>query len=222
MRIKIPLVSSNENAGALRVAVVPRLVPAFSFGLAVAGAGISALRVKQTLLAMRYAETAGIDVVARRLAEANIPVLVALYLAIVGGAVGLLVLVIRMFVNTTTSSPPVWFILLAGALGILPVSLFSWAQSLMIEALFPGSGGIMSAANILSFLLPAIMIGAPFIILLLLAISVWPMRSLSKPKWGPLAVLLMVELELIVMAVGFQIRASWLFEVSQTEQLMPG
>lgn len=221
MRITIPLVAPDKNAGALRVAVVPRLIPAFSFGLAVAGAGVSALLVRQAFYAMREAETAGIGVMTRSLAEANLPVLIALYLAIGCGAVGLVVLVVRMSVNTTTSSPPVWFFLLAGALGILPVSLFSWAQSLMIEAFFPGGGGIISAANILSFLLPAIMIGTPFILLLLLAISVRPMRSLSKPKWGPLAVMLIVELALIVMAVGFQIRASWLFEWSQIERLLP-
>lgn len=221
MRITIPLVSPVENAAPLRVAVVPRLVPAFSFGLAVAGAGISALLVMQAFRALRNAEAAGIGAVTRGLAEANVPVLVALYLAIVVGAAGLVVLVIRMFVNTTTSSPPVWFFLLAGALGILPVSLFSWGQSLMIEALFPGSTGIMSAANTLSLLLPGIMLGAPVIILLLLALSVWPMRSVSKPKWGPVAVMLLVELALIVMAVGFQIRASWLFEVSEAERLLP-
>jgi hypothetical protein len=175
----------------------------------------------QAFRALRNAETAGIGAVSRGLAEASIPVLVALYLAIVVGAVGLVVLVIRMFVDTTTSSPPVWFFLISGALGILPVSLFSWGQSLVIEALFPGSTGIMSAANTLALLLPAIMIAAPVIILLLLAISVWPMRSISKPKWGPVVVMLLVELALIVMAVGFQIRASWLFQVSEAERLLP-
>lgn len=57
------MVSAIENAGPLRVAVVPRLVPAFSYGLAVAGAGLSALLVRQVLLAMREAEAAGIGVV---------------------------------------------------------------------------------------------------------------------------------------------------------------
>ena len=41
MRITIPLVCPGRNADSLRVAVVPRLVPAFGFGLAVAGAGSS-------------------------------------------------------------------------------------------------------------------------------------------------------------------------------------
>jgi len=170
---------------------------------------------------MRDAEAAGIGAVARGLAEANVAVLVALYLAIVVGAVGLVVHMIRMFVDTKTASPPVWFFLFAGALGILPVSLFSWGQTLMIEALFPGTTGIISAANTLSLLLPALMFGAPVILLLLLALSVWPMRSVSKPKWGPVAVLLLVEVALVVMAVGFQIRTSWLFQVTEAEQLLP-
>lgn len=221
MRITIPLGSPVEKPEAVRVAVVPRLVPAFSFGLAVAGAGISAMLLRQVLLAMREAETAGIGVVARSMAEATLPVLVALYLAIVVGAAGLLVLAIRMFVDTKKSSPPVWFFLLAGALVLFPVALFWWAESLFIGALYPGSGGIVTVAETLMLLLPAIMIAAPFILLLLLAISVWPLRTLGKPKWGPVAVLLMVEVALIVMAVAFQIRTSWLFQVAQAERLLP-
>lgn len=146
--------------------------------------------------------------------------LIALYLAIVGGVLGLLVLVIRMFVDTTTSSLPFWFFLLAGALSLFPVVLFWWTESLFIGALYPGAG-ILTVAETLRLLLPAIMSVAPFILLLLLAISVWPVRSLSKPKWGPVAVLLIVELALIVMAVAFQIRTSWLFQVSQAERLLP-
>lgn len=221
MRITIPIVAPDKNAGPQRVAVVPRLVPAFSYGLAVAGAGVSALLLRQVLLAMGAAETAGMGVVARSMAEATVPVLVALYLAIVGGAAGLLVLVIRLFVDTKKSSPSSWFFLLAGVLGLLPAALFWWAEGLFISALYPGSGGIMTVAENLMLLLPGIMIGAVFILLLLLAISVWPVRKLAKPKWGPVAVLLTVEMALIVMAVAFQIRTSWLFDVSQAERLLP-
>jgi hypothetical protein len=220
MRITIPLVPPDKNAGRLRVAVVPRLVSAFSFGLAVAGAGVSALLVRQSLLAMTNAETAGIGLVSRSMAEANLAVLIALYLAIVGCAAGLVVVVIRMFVDTKTSSPHVWFFLLTGGLGLLPVVLFWWTESLFIGALYPGAN-IITAAQTVSLLLHSVMIGAPIILFLLLAISVWPVRSLAKPKWGPVVVLLMVEVALIVMAVAFQVRTSWLFEVSQAERLLP-
>jgi hypothetical protein len=221
MRITIPLVAPDKNAGLLRVAVVPRLVPAFSFGLAVAGAGVSAFLVRQAFLAMSNAETAGIGAVCGAMKEANLPVLVALGLAILFGAAGLLILVIRMFVETKTASPSAWFVILAGVLGLLPVALFWWAESLVIGALYPGSGGIIEAANTLTLLLPTIMIAAPFILLLLLAISVWPVRSLAKPKWGPLVIGLIIELALIAMVVAFAMRTSWLFDVSQAERLLP-
>jgi len=221
MRITIPLDSPVKNAGPQRVAVIPRLVTALSYGLAVAGAGVSALLLRQVLLAMREAGAAGIGAVSLGIAEATLPVLVALYLAIACGAAGLLIVVIRMFVDTTKSSPPVWFFLLAGVLGLFPVALFWWAEWLFIGALYPDSGGIMTVAENLMPLLPAIMIAAPFVLLLLLTVSVWPVRSLAKPKWGPLAALLIVELALIVMAVAFQMRTSWLFQVSQAEILLP-
>ncbi len=221
MKIRIPIPAPVAKAGPLRVAVVPRLVPAFSYGLAVAGAGISAFLVRQAFLAMTNAETAGIGAVTRGLAEANVPLLIALYLAIVSGAAGLLVLIIRMFVNTTKASPPVWFVMVTGILGLIPAGLFWWAESLVIGVFYPDSGGIVAVANMVALLLPSIMIAAPFILLLLLAISVWPVRSLSKPKWGPIVVLLMFEVALVVMAVAFQLRTSWLFQVSQAEQLLP-
>ena len=221
MRITIPLVYPAKDANALRVAVIPRLVPALSYGLAVAGAGVGAWLLRQTLLALREAEMAGIGVVARSMAEANLPVLVGLYLAILLGGAGLLVLIIRIFVDIKTSSPSFWFFLFAGVLGLVPVALFWWVELLFIGALYPGSGGIMTVAETLSLMLPGIMIAAPFILLLLVAISVWPVRSLAKPKWGPVAVLVLVELALIVMAVAFQIRTSWLFQVAQAEKLLP-
>jgi len=221
MRITIPLVAPDKNAGRLRVAVVPRLVPALGFGLAVAGAGISAFGLKNVLLAMKYPESTGLAVVARSMAEANLPVLVGLYLSIVVGGAGLLILIIRMFVGTTKSSPGVWFILLAGALGLVPAAGFWWAEGLFIGALYPGSGGIVTVSETLTLALPAIMIAAAFILLLLLALSVWPVRSLGKPKWGPLAVMLIVEVALIVMAVAFQMRTSWLFNVAIAERLLP-
>jgi hypothetical protein len=221
MRITIPLVAPDKNAGRLRVAVVPRLVPALGFGLAAAGAGIGALLVRQAFLAMRNAEMAGIGAVARGMAEANLPVLGGLYLAIVVGGAGLLILIVRMFVETKTSAPSVWFLLIAGTLGIVPVALFWWAESLIIGALDPGSGGIVTAANTLTILLPAIMFAAPVVLLLLLTISVWPVHSMVRPKWGPVAVLLMIEVALIAMAVALQMRTSWLFQVSQAERLLP-
>jgi hypothetical protein len=187
MRITIPLVYPSKDAGALRVAVIPRLISALSFGLAVAGAGVGAVLLRQALLAMRDAEMAGIGAVTRSLAEANLPVLGGLYLAILVGGAGLLVLGIRMFVETKTSSPSVWFMLIAGTLGLVPVALFWWGESLIIGALYPGSGGIITAANTLAVLLPAIMIAAPILLLLLLVISVLPVRSLARPTWGPVA-----------------------------------
>lgn len=79
----------------------------------------------------------------------------------------------------------------------------------------------MTVADTLSFVLTAIMIGAPIIMLLLVAIAVWPVRSAAKPKWGPIVGLLIVEVTLIVMAVAFQMRTSWLLQVSQAERLLP-
>ena len=61
--------------------------------------------------AMSYAETAGIAAVAGGMAEANLAVVLAFYLAIFVGFVGLVVMVVRSFMVTTTASPAAAFFL---------------------------------------------------------------------------------------------------------------
>jgi len=51
-------------------------------------------------------------------------------------------------------------------------------------------------------------------VLLLLAGSVWPLSSRSRPRWLPLVALVAVEFVLIVVAVAFQLRTSWLYQVA--------
>lgn len=141
MRITIPLVYRGQNVGPLRVAVVPRLVPALSYGLVVAGAGVGAMVLWRVFLAMQNAEAAGNSAVSGGMAEANVPVLVGLYLAIAGGVAGLLILIIRMFVETKTASPTFRFFLVAGILGLIPAAVVWWAESMFIGALYPDRVG---------------------------------------------------------------------------------
>jgi hypothetical protein len=92
-----------------RMAVIPRLLAMGSYSLAALGAALSAFWMYRVLEAMRVAEAAGISAVTGGLAESNIPGLVGLYAAIVGGFITIIVAAVRTGVATTTVSPPAWF-----------------------------------------------------------------------------------------------------------------
>jgi hypothetical protein len=62
-------------------------------------------------------------------------------------------------------------------------------------------------------LLTLTLVAAPICLIILLAGSLWPVSLRSKPGLGPVIILLAVELVLIVAAVLFQVRNSWLYEV---------
>lgn len=96
---------SDAQAAPSRVSILARLVPAFSYAIPMLGAALSALSLLGVIRAARNAEAAGIAAVAEGMAEANLAVVVALYLAIFVGFMGIVVMVIRSFMSTTTAAP---------------------------------------------------------------------------------------------------------------------
>jgi hypothetical protein len=124
----------------------------------------------------------------------------------------IVVLVIRMIVQTKTASPPSWFFLLCGILCLVPAVFFAEAESLIIEVLIDlrnsnGIAGVASNINLFSILSIA---AAPVVFILLLAISVIPFSSKVKPKWSPLITAIIVEILIIAITIAFQWRVLWL------------
>jgi hypothetical protein len=165
---------------------------------------------------MQSAEGAGVGVIAGAITESNLFVLVALYLAIFCGLAGILVFVVRLFTAPKTVAPSAWFFVGGCALGLLPAALLWTAESILLGNV-ARHAGIMRVASTINSLAIVSMIVAPFSILLLLAASVWPLSSQSKRKWGPLVSVVAMELVLIVVAIAFQVRTSWLYQVKEFE-----
>src|SRR5947209_2809426 len=128
----IPEVGNNKSISS-RVSILARLVPAFSYAIPMFGAALSAVLFMGVMRAMRMAESAGIAAVAGGMAEADLFVLVALYLAIFVGVIGIVVMVIRSLMATTTASPSSWFFLINGSLGFVPLLLLWEAQTLLVH-----------------------------------------------------------------------------------------
>lgn len=212
-----PIAITNENPTSARVSVAARLVPAVAFIIVAAGAVLSALYIRNTFLAMRNAETAGVAAVAEGLAGSNLFMLIALYVAIVCGFIGILLFVARLFMETKTVAPSAWFFVFITAVGLLPTALLWTAESMTIDAVIRRTG-IMPSASTINLLLILSMSAAPLSILLILGGSVWPLSSASRRKWGPLVALVVMVLVLIVIAITFQVRTLWLYQAKELER----
>ncbi len=206
-----------------RVSILARLVPAFSYALAMFGAALSALFLLGVIRAMRMAETAGIAAVAGGMAEANLAVVVALYLAIFVGFIGIVLMAVRSFMSTSTASPAASFFLISGIISFIPTLLLWEGQSLMVSAITPGSGGIVYFVSSIRLCLSLTLVTSVAFALILMVASLIPLPKVLRARhnWAPLLVLVLMELALIGMAVAFQVRTSWFHQVKFAEKFLP-
>ena len=198
-----------------RISIIARIVPALSFALPALGAAISAMLLLNVLRAMRNAEAAGIGAVAGGISEANVAILVTLYLAIFIGGAGVIIKLVRLFTTTTTASPSAWYCVMAGLLGMAPMFALWRAQSLLLDAILTPStaAGVSAVAGqITLFSIVAIVLGGVSIIILLASSFVsLPAILRSKRKWAPLVALLVMETGIIAMTVVYHLRTTWLY-----------
>ena len=209
-----------ESGPVRRVSVLGRLVPAFSYAVTSPACIISAVLLFGVMRAMRMAETAGISAVAGGMAEANLPISITLYFATAVGMIGIIVAVIRLFTTNMTASPSAWFFLIAGCIGLAPLLLLWQSETVFIQAISPGSGGVVRAAASIQLWLTLTIVFALIADSILLIASLVPLPAVMRTRraYAPLLVLVLMELGLIAMAVAFQMRTSWLQQVRFTER----
>jgi hypothetical protein len=203
----------NPQAPFTRVSILARIIPAMSYGLAALGAAVSAWLFIGVLRAMRYAESAGIAAISAGLTEANMAIVVSLYLAIVVGLIGIVIAPVRMFTKTTTASPSGWFFLITGVFGFAPMFALWQAQSLLLEVLF-AERNVMGVARQIAFLLMLSLCLGAVAILILLVSSVVPLPGIlrAKRKWAPIVTLVAMEGVVIAMTVLYHLRTAWLYQ----------
>lgn len=167
---------------------------------------MSSILLMSVFRALRNNESAGINTVMRAMKEAALPSTVSLYLAAICGFAVIVVLVVRMIVETRTASPPSWFFFIGGILWLIPVGLFWKAELLILEVLSPGSSiGVSGAESVgadVAQLLMLSLIAVPVVFIILVVASVVPFSSRSKPKWSPLIAATAIEILLIASAVA--------------------
>jgi hypothetical protein len=197
-----------------RASILARLAPAFSYALPPFGAAISALMLLNVFQAMRNAESAGIAAVSGATAEANLPIVVALYLAVVLGLAGIVVGTVWIFARTKTATPSAWFFLITGFFGLAPILLLWEAQSLLLGVIFGhATEGVVEVASQVS-VLSLMTIGFGIVSILILLVTAFiplPRFLRAKRKWAPVVVLLLFEVALIAMTALYHLRTAWLW-----------
>ena len=197
-----------------RVSILARVAPAFSYALPALGAAISALMLINVFQAMRNAEAAGLGAVSAGMREANLPIVVALYLGLILGFAGVVIGLVRMFTTITTATPSAWYFLFVGVVGLVPILLLWEAQSLVLGVVFSrATGGVVEVARQVTLLsILTILFGAvSALILLVIAFVPLPRILYAKRKWAPVVMLLVIETAMIVMTVLFHLRNAWLW-----------
>ena len=197
-----------------RVSILARVAPAFSYALPALGTAVSALMLINIFRAMRNAEAAGVGAVSAGMREANLPIMVALYLGAALGFVGIVIGLVRMFTTVTTATPSAWYFLVVGIVGLAPVLLLWEAQSLVLGVVFGRTpGGVVEVARQVTLLsILTIILGAVSALILLVTAFVPLPRILhTKRKWAPLVMLLLMETAVIAFTVLFHVRNAWLW-----------
>jgi hypothetical protein len=213
----------TENAQVVpkRVSILARLVPAMSYSLPALGAAISALLFIGVMRAMRNAESAGIAAVAGGISEANLAIVISLYLAIVIGFIGIVINFVRALALTTTAPPAGWLFLVMSAFGLTPMLALWRAESVLLDVLMGHyrSGVSEVAQEITTFLMLAPALAAVGCLILLVA-SVVPLPAAlkAKRKWSPVIFLVIVELAVIGMTIAYHMRTYLFYQAGINER----
>ncbi len=209
-----PILNGVGTQPSLKVSILARLIPALSYTIPAIGGALSSFFLLRAFWGLKQNETAGVGVVLSVMAESTIPVLGSLYLGVICGIAVITVLVVRMIVQTKTASPSSWFFVLSGILFLVPAGLFAEAESLIIEVFLTprGSTGVGGIASDINLLLISSIVAAPIVFIILTVISVLPLSSRAKPKWGSLLTAIAIEILLIAVTTAFQLRILWLYQ----------
>lgn len=197
-----------QNAGETRwkVSILTRLAAVLAYTIPLIGGAISSLLLIRAFQALRTSETAGIVTLMTAVKQAAMPAAFSVYPAIFLGFIVIILIVVRMVIETETASPPIWFFALCGLLCLIPAAIFWRAEWMTIEAVSPGSAasanGLAGVGAQISNLLVISVISAPVIFLVLVAAFAVPFKSRSKSNWGALAGASAVEILLIAAAVA--------------------
>lgn len=198
-----------------KVSISARLIPALIYLIPIIGAALSAFL--QLSMIQRWVATENViaEAVFEVFAESIYPVLGSLYLQIILGIAVLVILIVRMVMETKTASPSSWFFVISGILCLIPLITLFESQSMVIEVLIDqNAAGVEAVGSIVSILLIFIMAALPITFFILIALSLIPFTTKKRPRWSPLITFILMEIPIIAVTVAFQLRFLWLYKAT--------
>lgn len=214
-----PMMNVTGDQSRFKTSISTRLIAAFVYMIPAVGGALSSLYLINFMQALRNNETAGLTTLFKGLTESTTPALGSLYFGAFCGLLVIVVLIVRMFIETTTASPSSWFFIFCGFLFLVPAGLFFEAESMIIEALtIPDSSTNIAqvGANVSSLLILSVA-STVVVFMVMLIMSVIPFSTASKPKWSSLITAIFVEFLIIAAAIAFQLRFLWLYKAGSSE-----
>jgi hypothetical protein len=174
-----------------------------------AGAAKSSLNLREVMVGVENAGSSGLVSVASWIASSNFPVLTGLYVGVFCGVLAIVVSVVRK----TTLSSSTWLLPLGSALSLFGVLVFWKAESMLIAALPSTRDGIVTEASMIKLLLTMSLISGLGSVLALLIGLIFREDSSKGSRWSPFAALFLVVAVFFTVAIAFQLRNSWLYNL---------
>jgi hypothetical protein len=165
------------------------------------------MRLLGIMRVVSAAELSGFLSVARGIAEANQPVLVALYLGMICAAITISLAMRR---RDKKALPPGWLWVATLVVGLIPVVLLWIVETMMIRALGGLRNGVVPNASLIETLLFTVIGGGIGVALLVLLSAILRVSVGKEAKWKSLVAVSLVLTTFIVGAIAFHMRNAWI------------
>jgi len=175
-----------------------------------AGAAKSSLNLRGVMSGVENAGSSGLLSSASWIASSNLPGLTGLYLGIFCGALAIVVSMVRK----PALSVSAWLLPVDSALSLFAVLVLWKAESMLIGALPSTRDGFVAGASTIKLLLSVSLIGGLGSVLVLLISPIFHRDSGTGRKWRTVSALFLVVAVFVTLGIAFQLRNSWLYNLS--------
>jgi hypothetical protein len=178
----------------------------FSLSLAIVAAAtaLTSWNLLRVMNGIQNAGSSGLLPVGRGIAEANQPLIAALYLGIACAVVTIIA-----YVRSSNNYPPAWLPLAVSAIAVIPL-LIAWvAESLMLNALPSSREGVVANVVLIQRLLMTALGAGVVLSLALLLVPMLRVSSSAAPRRTIVAVCVVVT-AFIIAVIALHLRNAWL------------
>ncbi|HKR60505.1 MAG TPA: hypothetical protein VJS64_12290 [Pyrinomonadaceae bacterium] len=167
-----------------------------------AGAALSSWRLLRVMNGFTNAEASGLLSVGGGIAEANQPLIVALYFGIACG-------LIAIISSVRSRSAPAWFRLSAACLAFVPLVIFWVAETLLLDSLRSARDGVIANATLIQRLLFLARSSGALLSVLFFFASIHVSPKVARKR--TVAAVCLLAGSFVLAAIAFHLRNAWIY-----------